>query len=242
MREQKRRDKVLDSPYSWWLFSIGRALPYPLMRAPSDAGSVQTVWEFPVSCLVASPARLLEAFQRRHASPAASPPQLPAAPPGRLELPPELRGRRTPPARFRWSSRLCRPEVVCRFELSLLGLSFQSPARCWPRRPMVVQQNPTHRGRPPVTVPSTSRLTESAPATGSVPALPCSFCLPLGYQVLPRLARRRHLSSRHPRLRHRRLQPRSRYIRPPQNTSLPLRQAAINHTVLLYLPGLGRCG
>jgi hypothetical protein len=34
------------------------------------------------------------------------------------------------------------------------GLSFQSPARCWPGRPIIVQQSPTHRGRPPVAVPS----------------------------------------------------------------------------------------
>jgi hypothetical protein len=64
----------------------------------------------------------------------------------------------------------------------------------------------------------------SPPATGSVTALPCSFCLPLGYQVLPRLARRRHLSGRHRRLRHRRLQLRSR-------------RAAI----LLHLPRWGGC-
>ena len=80
--------------------------------------------------------------------------QLVAAQP--LELPPELRGRRTPPPGLR----RCRPGIlsgrsgVSRLELSLVGLSFQPPARCWPRRPIVVQQSPPHRRRPPVAVPS----------------------------------------------------------------------------------------
>jgi hypothetical protein len=92
--------------------------------------------------------RLLAVLQRRHASPAASPPQLPAA--RRGSAPQAAAGIARPKNAPAWASPL-RPGIlsgrsgVCCFELSLLGLS---------GRPIIVQQNLTHRGRPPVAVPS----------------------------------------------------------------------------------------
>ena len=172
----------------------------------------------------ASPARLLEAFQQRHASPAASPPQLPAAPHG--SAPRAAAAIARPKNAPAWASPL-----PPRSPLGSLWLAGRPvvPTAC-----ALLAATPNYRAAKPDSPRTTA-------GCGSVRRLPriSRFFLPLGYQVLPRLARRRHLSSRHRRLR---LQLRSRYIRPPQNTRLQLRRAAITHIVLLYLPRWGGWG
>ena len=179
----------------------------------------------------ASPARLLEAFQQRHASPAAEPPQLPAA--RRGSAPRAAAGIARPKNAPAWASPLP--------PWNPLGSLWRFPLRALAGRPVVptacalLAATPNYRAAKPASPGTTA-------GCGSVRRLPriSRFFLPLGYQVLPRLARRRHLSSRHQRLRHRRLQLRSRYIRPSQNTCLQLRRAATNHIVLL--PRWGGCG
>ena len=164
---------------------------------------------------LASPARLLEAFPRRHASLAASPPQRPAA--RRGSAPRAAAGIARPKNAPAWASPLP--------PWSPLGSLWRMPLRVLAGRPVVpiacalLAATPNYRAAKPDSPGTTA-------GCGSVRCLPriSRFFPPLGYQVLPRLARRRHLSGRHRRLRHRRQQLRSR-------------RAAI----LLHLPSWGGC-